>query len=220
MINIALCLRSVFEFCLLISDWQRMTDAKATVSAASATELRPVAAVLNPATADQLVIDQVLELLKREWPSQTHESRLEGLKACSGRIELPATILLTLPAANNAADTATDTRADASSNTPADSKHPAPPVVVAHSQLQIATDHTDGQAAIVYSVVVHHAYRRKGFGRVLMEFTEQVARDAGFSYLYLSTGDQQEFYKSLGYKLSQAVSFLGKNANRITATQA
>ena len=114
--------------------------------------------VVNPKSASAALTEQILDMLIAEWPAQTRESRIESLNACSGAADsLPATLILVQQSSPDSKDNS--------------------PTVLAHSQLQVAADHTDGSAAIVYSVVVHKQHRRKGLGRVLMDFTERVARE-------------------------------------------
>ncbi|KAM6062396.1 N-alpha-acetyltransferase 80 [Chlamydotis macqueenii] len=63
----------------------------------------------------------------------------------------------------------------------------------------------------VESVVVARALRGQGYGRRLMEATEQWARARGFSCLRLTTHDKQYFYAHLGFDLGepvQSVAFL------------
>ncbi|XP_061202876.1 N-alpha-acetyltransferase 80 [Neopsephotus bourkii] len=63
----------------------------------------------------------------------------------------------------------------------------------------------------VESVVVARALRGQGYGRRLMEATEQWARARGFRCLHLSTHDKQHFYAHLGFVLGepvQSVAFL------------
>ncbi|XP_076202347.1 N-alpha-acetyltransferase 80 isoform X1 [Aptenodytes patagonicus] len=63
----------------------------------------------------------------------------------------------------------------------------------------------------VESVVVARALRGQGYGRRLMEATEQWARARGFSCLHLTTHDKQHFYAHLGFVLGepvQSVAFL------------
>ncbi|KAM6121417.1 N-alpha-acetyltransferase 80 [Pterocles gutturalis] len=57
----------------------------------------------------------------------------------------------------------------------------------------------------VESVVVARALRGQGYGRRLMEATEQWARARGFRCLRLTTHDKQHFYAHLGFDLGEPV---------------
>lgn len=61
----------------------------------------------------------------------------------------------------------------------------------------------------VESVVISKFERGKGYGRSLMEETEQYAKKRGFKRLYLTTHDKQHFYKHMGYVLSNPVQNAG-----------
>ncbi|XP_053325650.1 N-alpha-acetyltransferase 80 [Spea bombifrons] len=61
----------------------------------------------------------------------------------------------------------------------------------------------------VESVVVSEELRGKGYGRKLMEATENYARRRGFRNLHLTTHDKQYFYAHLGYTLSGPVQNMG-----------
>jgi ribosomal protein S18 acetylase RimI-like enzyme len=92
-------------------------------------------------------------------------------------------------------------------------------ITVAHAQLQVAADHADGEACIVYSVVVHRRCRRLGMGGIVMDALDRIARRADYSYIYLFTNDQQRFYESCGYSICKPISFLGASAKRISMEQ-
>lgn len=79
--------------------------------------------------------------------------------------------------------------------------------VVGHSRLS----KVQGQAAnscLVESVVVRKSHRGKGYGRIIMERTEEFAASKGYKIMYLTTHDKQDFYKHLGYEFcSPIISF-------------
>lgn len=58
-------------------------------------------------------------------------------------------------------------------------------------------------------VVIKKTERRKGYGKLLMKECEKVARLKGFAFAFLSTKDQQLFYKSLGYEECEPISLYG-----------
>ncbi|GLG95303.1 N-acetyltransferase 6 [Gryllus bimaculatus] len=64
-------------------------------------------------------------------------------------------------------------------------------------------------ACFVESVVIHPDYRGKGLGRLIMSETEKYAASQGINTAYLSTIDQQDFYKKLGYSECAPVSIYG-----------
>ena len=61
----------------------------------------------------------------------------------------------------------------------------------------------DDKSAEVKRVFVKEEYRGNQIGRQLMEFLEQLARDKGYSYLILESGEPlvaaMRLYRSLGY---------------------
>jgi GNAT superfamily N-acetyltransferase len=64
---------------------------------------------------------------------------------------------------------------------------------------------------IVEDVVVDEAYRRKGVGKALMQYAEQMARQRNCSYIMLITDtarvESQAFYDALGYKSAEYCAF-------------
>ena len=70
------------------------------------------------------------------------------------------------------------------------------------------------RAVWIESVVVRFDLRGKGYGRVLMNKTEEYARQLGFTSAYLSTHDQQGFYYKLGYEFCAPVSVFGAVNNK------
>lgn len=79
--------------------------------------------------------------------------------------------------------------------------------VLGHVRLSRVVGH--GNSLFVESVVVTKVERGKGYGRTLMEETEQYARSRGFKRLCLTTHDKQHFYAHLGYVLSTPVQNAG-----------
>ncbi|KAF4517439.1 hypothetical protein B566_EDAN005048 [Ephemera danica] len=64
-------------------------------------------------------------------------------------------------------------------------------------------------SGFIESVVIHRALRGKGLGRKLMLETEKYMKSIGLKTSYLSTYDQQNFYKKLGYDFCERVSIYG-----------
>ncbi|XP_074645026.1 uncharacterized protein LOC141901590 [Tubulanus polymorphus] len=64
-------------------------------------------------------------------------------------------------------------------------------------------------------VVVRKSERGKGYGRVLMNMTEQHAVMLNFTSCYLTTHDKQNFYQHLGYEFCQPVVSLGNSSHLI-----
>ncbi|XP_005094819.1 N-alpha-acetyltransferase 80 isoform X2 [Aplysia californica] len=71
------------------------------------------------------------------------------------------------------------------------------------------------QAGLIESVIVREEDRGKGFGRTLMDLTEEHAKCLGLQTLYLNTLDKEGFYARLGYVGCQPVLSLGANAHRV-----
>lgn len=57
----------------------------------------------------------------------------------------------------------------------------------------------DDEACFVESVIVIPEERGQGFGKLIMNLTEEYARKKGFTRCYLSTHDKEGFYKAIGY---------------------
>lgn len=79
--------------------------------------------------------------------------------------------------------------------------------VVGHSRMN--TIPRELNAAWVESVIIRRDLRGAGYGRILMNKTEEYARVSGFSIMYLSTHDQQVFYSKLGYDFCPPISIYG-----------
>ncbi|XP_077461960.1 N-alpha-acetyltransferase 80 [Stigmatopora argus] len=82
-----------------------------------------------------------------------------------------------------------------------------------HARLSRVVGH--GGSLFVESVVVSKAERGKGYGRTLMEMTEDYAKRQGFKRLCLTTHDKQQFYSHLGYTLSTPVQNAGAVASLV-----
>ncbi|XP_022083069.1 N-acetyltransferase 6-like isoform X2 [Acanthaster planci] len=63
-------------------------------------------------------------------------------------------------------------------------------------------------SVLIESVVVPKNLRGQGLGRQLMELAETHAKMQGFTTMYLSTKDKQDFYAHLGYEFCKAVNTL------------
>ncbi|KAM8995086.1 N-alpha-acetyltransferase 80-like [Ara ararauna] len=79
----------------------------------------------------------------------------------------------------------------------------APCQLVGHVRLSLVAGRP--HSLFVESVVVARALRGQGYGRRLMEATEQWARARGFGCLHLSTHDRQRFCAHVGFVLAQPV---------------
>ncbi|XP_060564606.1 N-alpha-acetyltransferase 80-like [Ruditapes philippinarum] len=71
--------------------------------------------------------------------------------------------------------------------------------VVGHSMLSIVRGQPV-QSCLVESVVVKKSHRGKGYGRIVMNKTEEFAASRGYKVMYLTTHDKQKFYEHLGYE--------------------
>ncbi|CAL1274984.1 unnamed protein product [Larinioides sclopetarius] len=76
--------------------------------------------------------------------------------------------------------------------------------VIGHSRLTRVLEDDDG--CWIESVVIAEDKRNKGYGKYLMNKTEEYAKELNFSTAYLSTHDQQGFYEHLGYVYGEPVS--------------
>lgn len=84
--------------------------------------------------------------------------------------------------------------------------------VVGHSRMNVVPRELD--AVWVESVIIRQDLRGSGYGRILMNKTEEYAKVCGFSIVYLSTHDQQVFYGKLGYDFCPPVSIYGGAINK------
>ncbi|KAL1130934.1 hypothetical protein AAG570_012175 [Ranatra chinensis] len=66
-----------------------------------------------------------------------------------------------------------------------------------------------GDEIIIETVVIHPDHRGKGWGRILMEDAEEYARRKGKKKIYLSTRNQEGFYKRLGYEICKPILYFG-----------
>ncbi|KAM8995029.1 N-alpha-acetyltransferase 80 isoform 1-T1 [Ara ararauna] len=124
------------------------------------------------------LLEACAELLREEW-GKSRASRLHTLQRSSD--SFPACLLLLR------------SRGTAE----------APCQLVGHVRLSRVAGRP--HSLFVESVVVARALRGQGYGRRLMEATEQWARARGFGCLHLSTHDKQRFYAHLGFVLGQPV---------------
>ncbi|XP_064288576.1 N-alpha-acetyltransferase 80 isoform X1 [Passer domesticus] len=136
------------------------------------------------------LLEACAKLLGEEW-GKSRASRLHTLQRSSDAF--PTCLLLL--------------RGRGPSETPAAREGPCE--LVGHVRLsRVAGRPRD---LFVESVVVARALRGQGYGRRLMEATEQWARARGFRCLHLTTHDKQHFYAHLGFVLGepvQSVAFL------------
>lgn len=79
--------------------------------------------------------------------------------------------------------------------------------VIGHCKLTCIPSLPD--ACFLESVVIQHAVRGTGLGKLLMLLTEEYIGRRGLSTVYLSTLDKQQFYKKLGYVECKPVSIYG-----------
>ncbi|XP_033922398.1 N-alpha-acetyltransferase 80 [Melopsittacus undulatus] len=133
------------------------------------------------------LLEACAELLHEEW-GRSRASRLHTLQRSSD--SFPTCLLLL--------------RSQGSAEGPCQ--------LVGHVRLSRVA--TRPHSLFVESVVVARALRGQGYGRKLMEATEQWARARGFGCLHLTTHDKQHFYAHLGFVLGepvQSVAFLSPN---------
>lgn len=136
------------------------------------------------------LLEACAELLGEEW-GKSRASRLHTLQRSSDAF--PTCLLLI--------------RSRGPSQTPGAREGPCE--LVGHARLSRVAGRPHD--LFVESVVVARALRGQGYGRRLMEATEQWARARGFRCLHLTTHDKQHFYAHLGFVLGepvQSVAFL------------
>ena len=67
-------------------------------------------------------------------------------------------------------------------------------------------------ALLIYSVAVHPAHQKRGFGRLLLAWAEQEAQQAGYTSICLYTNARMEeniaLYTQLGYQETQREAYL------------
>ncbi|EFA75422.1 hypothetical protein PPL_11502 [Heterostelium album PN500] len=59
------------------------------------------------------------------------------------------------------------------------------------------------ESILIENVLVKKEYRRKGYGKLILNELERIAISKGYKTFYLSTLDQKEFYLSNGYQLCE-----------------
>ncbi|KAJ8308566.1 hypothetical protein KUTeg_013440 [Tegillarca granosa] len=124
-------------------------------------------------------LDKCVEVLNEEW-SRSKAARLHSLEKSNDKFPLN----LVLVQDNDSTD-----------------------AVVGHSRLSIV--HGTPDSCLLESVVVPKAARGKGYGRIIVEKTEEFAKGQGFKTMYLSTHDKQDFYKHLGYEFCPPIVSFG-----------
>ncbi|KAK2145583.1 hypothetical protein LSH36_670g00041 [Paralvinella palmiformis] len=87
--------------------------------------------------------------------------------------------------------------------------------LIGHSRLCVV--HGQPKACFVESVVIGRSKRGQGFGRKLMEITEQHALRLGYTTLYLTTHDKQLFYEHVGYSYCKPVISLGSASKLLSS---
>ncbi|XP_063267680.1 N-alpha-acetyltransferase 80 isoform X1 [Prinia subflava] len=146
--------------------------------------------ILVPLHQRPELLEACAKLLGEEW-GKSRTSRLHTLQRSSDTF--PACLLLL--------------RSQGRSESPAAREGPCE--LVGHARLSRVVGRPHD--LFVESVVVARALRGQGYGRRLMEATEQWARARGFRCLHLTTHDKQHFYAHLGFVLGepvQSVAFL------------
>ncbi|KAM8799553.1 N-alpha-acetyltransferase 80 [Eudromia elegans] len=133
------------------------------------------------------LMEACAQLLGEEW-GKSRASRLHSLQRSSDAFP---TCLVLLQCSGPA-------------ELPTSEKNPCQ--LLGHVRLSRVAGHS--HSLFVESVVVPKALRGKGYGRKLMEATEQYARARGFRCLHLTTHDKQHFYAHLGYTLAEPVQMM------------
>jgi GNAT superfamily N-acetyltransferase len=72
-------------------------------------------------------------------------------------------------------------------------------VALAHCKLGATQDDEHGFGILLTSLVVAPNQRRRGLGRMMLQYAEEFAFSLGAGYLALSTGDMQSFYLACGF---------------------
>eukprot|EP00949_MAST-11_sp_MAST-11-sp1_P004755 g4755.t1 len=185
------------------------------------------------------LIDQVVDLLVRQWGGDRKKRRALVEKSCD---ELPTSFILfkrDVRGSKSRGDAVDDAKGDAEDGrgrsslgngakaavgnaVGGKSGHKDDPgengdrekkeIVIAHARLQVARLCGKHMWAAATSVVVADAFRGKGFGRLLLSRLEQSAAELGFGHLYLWTNDKQGFYEHCGYRTCERVEMPLRNA--------
>lgn len=82
--------------------------------------------------------------------------------------------------------------------------------VIGHSMLSVVRGQSV-PSCLVESVVVRKSLRGKGYGRIVMQKTEEFAAGKGYKVMYLTTHDKQKFYEHLGYEYCSPVVTFGSD---------
>jgi len=73
--------------------------------------------------------------------------------------------------------------------------------LIGHVKLKRELPNTN--SAFIESLIVDKSKRGKGFGKLIMNQTERLAKELGLEKLVLTTIDKIGFYQSLGFSISQ-----------------
>ncbi|KAG8185013.1 hypothetical protein JTE90_017037 [Oedothorax gibbosus] len=85
------------------------------------------------------------------------------------------------------------------------------PKVIGHSRLTRVLEDSDG--CWIGSVVIAEEKRGLGFGKLLMQKSEEHAKQFGFLTAYLNTKDKQGFYEHLGYTYGEPVTMVASKSH-------
>ncbi|QUG41953.1 GNAT family N-acetyltransferase [Psychrobacillus sp. INOP01] len=88
--------------------------------------------------------------------------------------------------------------------------------IVGSVQLHLSTKQNGSHRAEIAKLMTHPKYRRSGIGRLLMQKSEEIARNEGRSLIVLDTreGDPSNFlYTSLGYSRAGRIPDYAKSVN-------
>jgi len=84
--------------------------------------------------------------------------------------------------------------------------------LVGHSMISSIPNYPE--ACFIQTVIIDKEFRGRGWGRHLMHRTEEyVKKKKGLQVVYLSTKDQQYFYRKLGYEDCEPISIYGNPGN-------
>ncbi|KAL7645202.1 UNVERIFIED_CONTAM: hypothetical protein RMT77_003588 [Armadillidium vulgare] len=131
--------------------------------------------------------DACVEMLNKEWPRNV---TLRCRFLDSSCDDLPTCLILLLTDENGS------------------------DILVGHSKLTVI--YNEENSVFIESVIIHHDYRGRGFGKVLMSKTEEYAANLGFKTIVLNT-KLKGFYSKLGYKFSEPVCLIRHNASKALA---
>jgi len=160
-----------------------------------------------------MLLEPTIQLLNSEWPrSETTRKEYLG-KSCD---ILPLHLILVANSAsshnnNNNTDANVDSTKDNSNvnsnNDIARATDNNLPFVLGHSCILKVDEKPN--CGLLESVVVLNSEQGLGYGRIIMQLTEEIAVKMGLEALYLSTKDKQGFYSHLGFTNCDPVTCLG-----------